>query len=111
MSSWGEMQDLVGRYRREHGFITPQTISNKKMRVTHADVMLGKIALMQSELGEAAEAVRDHNYDNFYEELADVVIRIMDVCDATGVYLWPIIEEKMEINIQRPHRHGRRTTL
>lgn len=111
MSKWIEMQGRVGQYRRDHGFFTPVNISDDQVLVTAADVMLGKIALMQSELGEAVEAIRDHDEQNFFEELADVVIRIMDVCDAMEIDLWPLIEAKQDINEKRPHRHGRKTTL
>ncbi len=106
-----KMQDRVGQYRSKHGFKTPNGISSEPFTVTEADVMLGKIALMQSELGEAVEAIRDHDEQNFFEELADVIIRIMDVCDAMEIDLWPLIEAKMDVNEKRPYRHGRKTTL
>jgi len=39
-------------------------------------------------------------------ELADVVIRIMDTCEAYGIDLEEAIRIKHEFNKTRPHRHG-----
>lgn len=41
------------------------------------------------------------------EELADVVIRIMDLCEAEGFDLQDTIKSKMAYNATRPHRHGK----
>jgi len=40
------------------------------------------------------------------EELADVVIRVMDMCEAYGINLESEIEKKHKINKGRPYRHG-----
>ena len=72
------------------------------------------IALIHSELSEALEALRNGNppddkipqYNGATAELADAVIRILDMCEARG---WPIagaIVDKMRYNATRPHRHG-----
>lgn len=39
-------------------------------------------------------------------ELADVVIRIFDMCGKYGIDLEAAIEQKMLFNSTRPHRHG-----
>lgn len=39
-------------------------------------------------------------------ELADVVIRIFDMCGRYGIDLEKAIEEKMAYNATRPHKHG-----
>lgn len=39
-------------------------------------------------------------------ELADVVIRVMDLAQAAGIDLVYEMERKMEYNKSRPHRHG-----
>jgi NTP pyrophosphatase (non-canonical NTP hydrolase) len=39
-------------------------------------------------------------------ELADVVIRIFDMCGRYGIDLERAIAEKMAYNATRPHRHG-----
>lgn len=71
------------------------------------------IALMHSELSEALEAARCNansdkitGFTGIEEELADVIIRIMD---ASGQHGWRVaraLVAKMAYNQIRPHRHG-----
>lgn len=73
-----------------------------------------KIALMHSELSEALEAVRDGNYDGDHgvtEELADVVIRVADLCGRRGLDLSGAIVAKMQKNAGRPRGHGRKVAV
>ncbi len=42
----------------------------------------------------------------FASELADVVIRVLDLAGALDIDMQRAIEEKMAYNATRPHRHG-----
>jgi NTP pyrophosphatase (non-canonical NTP hydrolase) len=64
------------------------------------------LALIHSEVSEALEADRKGDADNFSEELADVCIRIFDLCGSRGIDLEAAISKKMEYNKSRNYKHG-----
>ncbi|KKL75010.1 hypothetical protein LCGC14_2059140 [marine sediment metagenome] len=73
------------------------------------------IALMHSELSEALEAIRHGNppddkipeFNGYEVELADCVIRIMDVAIARNLRVAEAIVAKMAFNEGRPYKHGK----
>ena len=72
------------------------------------------IALMHSELSEALEALRLGNqsddkipeFSGLEAELADVIIRIMDMAAARNLNIAGAILAKANFNTQREHKHG-----
>lgn len=69
---------------------------------------LAEMALIHSEVSEASEALRMGNISNFAEELADIVIRVMDSAAARGFDLQNHVLVKMEKNATREYLHGKR---
>lgn len=73
------------------------------------------IALMHSELSEALEAIRHGNpqsdkiphFTNLEEELADVIIRILDYSAGRGLRIGEAIAAKHAYNVHRPYKHGK----
>lgn len=65
------------------------------------------LMLIVTELGEACEADRKNNWDNFKEEIADTFIRLADMCGYLDIDIETEIEKKVEINKKRPYRHGK----
>ena len=73
-----------------------------------------KIALMHAELSECLEGLRQNNPPSDHipdfslaeEELADVIIRIMDFAEYKGYIVSEAIIDKMEFNEQRKYKHG-----
>lgn len=64
------------------------------------------LALIHSEVTEALEAIRHNDRENFTEELADVVIRVLDTSHGLGLDLAGALLAKLEKNAARGHRHG-----
>lgn len=56
---------------------------------------------------EMLSAVEEYNWDNAVEELADVVIMAMSAAGYLGIDIDAAIRRKMEINKQRPWKHGK----
>lgn len=67
-----------------------------------------KLALIHSEVSEALEANRKGGtLELLGEELADIVIRVMDLAEGASINLGAAIVRKHEKNLNRPFMHGR----
>jgi NTP pyrophosphatase (non-canonical NTP hydrolase) len=100
--TWGEVAMETLQIAKDHGWEEPNQNDGES------------ICLMHSELSEALEAVRHGNppsvhipqFSGVEEELADVVIRIMNYAARKGYRLPEAILAKKEFNRNRSFRHG-----
>jgi len=67
-----------------------------------------KLMLIVTEVVEACEADRKNNKEEFKEEIADVFIRLFDLCGYLNIDIEKEINGKMIINKSRPKLHGKR---
>ena len=96
----------------EHGFTkiyddlmdaVPVELQRDMRRTT----LLAKLALITSEVGEAVSALQHGDDLGFAEEVADVVIRVLDLCGYAHINLGCIMSSKMQVNRKRPYLHGK----
>ena len=69
--------------------------------------MIYALALVITEISEAIEGVREKDYLNLQEELADAIIRILHICAVMDIDIEKAIREKMIINESREYLHGK----
>lgn len=62
------------------------------------------LCLIHSEVSEALEAYR--NDEPIGEELADVIIRTLDMAIGLGIDIGKEVSDKHEYNKGRPYKHG-----
>lgn len=88
----------------EKGFLegAPRTLS------TEHDVrmVLSYLALIHSEVSEAVEEARRGQAYAMGKELADVILRVTQLCYTLGIPLEDLVYEKLEFNKTRPYKHG-----
>lgn len=88
----------------EKGFLqdAPTNIHN-----THdARYVLSYLALIHAEVSEACEEARRGKVHAMGYELADVVLRVTQLCYTMGIDLDQLVMNKLAINKERPHMHG-----
>lgn len=97
----------------EHGFhkqyddLMESVPVEQKQAMRRASI-LAKLALIASEVGEAVGAVQHGNDSELAMELADIVIRTMDVCGSEYIDLGRVMLAKMQHNRNRPYLHGKK---
>lgn len=100
----------------EHGFYEEQVdleeyLASKDEPDKHAlattNFTLAQLAKVACEVGEAVDAIQRGEYLQLHEELADVVIRVMDLAGYLEFRLGDCIMLKMEKNRKRPWKHGK----
>ena len=64
---------------------------------------------IHSEVSEASEAIRDNDVKGFAEELADIFIRLLNLCEVWKLDLEEEVNRKHLKNSNRPFLHGRKS--
>ena len=101
MTSTGlnELSAAIYTWAKGHGFW--------ESRADLYEVLAIKVALIHSEATEALEALRKEDYVNFAEELADIIIRVLDTAGHMQIDIEKEVLNKMAKNNNRPHKHGK----
>lgn len=85
---------------------------NNDEKATKDAYISQKLLLVISEISEATEAMRSNKYgleekNTFEDELADSIIRILDLCAELNIDIEKQIDWKMKINKQREYKHSK----
>lgn len=68
-----------------------------------------RLALIHTEVAEATEELRhaEVDWDKFADELADIIIRVVDLAEVHDLSIGDAVVQKMEKNRGRPYKHGK----
>ncbi len=126
-----QLSQHVHQNNKAKGFYDKiNAIESKICRETNSDVwhltqedfdfvketfIIKQMGLIDGEIGEAMEAVRKNDAmddklphrKGSHCELADALIRILDLSGYLGIDLQTIVEEKLAFNQTRPYLHGK----
>ena len=122
MNSLNELRNKAYKTACEHGW-------HDKPVMDRTEHILAELALIHSEVSEASEAVRTGNFftiqksavevieesnelfkntikDSFQDELADIIIRVLDLCGERKIDIESHVLAKMMYNEGRSYKHG-----
>lgn len=105
-----ELVEKAHENARKHGFWEDwdrRCSSGLALQDDYNNAIATRLMLIVSELGEALEGLRYSDMANFKEELADVAIRLADLCGGLGIDLESEVEKKMKKNRKRGYKHGK----
>ncbi len=102
-------------FRQDIALINALTDNLEVCEYLMNNIIATKLMLIVSEASEALDSLRKVGSNktilgegNFIEELADIMIRVMDLADIVGLDLGAAVVDKIEINSSRPHKHGKK---
>lgn len=111
---FSKLQEDIYRDNHEKGFWPKWVFSNPEA----TDYVYGaKIGLIHTEVSEMMEALRSiepiysekiPGFTLLEEEAADAIIRILDLTGSRGLKIGAAIVAKLEYNLKRPPKHGKR---
>jgi len=96
-----KIEEEIRKINDKNGWIFPENAWNKL-----ENFIPTKLMLCVSELSEALEAYRNYDFENFKEEIADTMIRLLDLTTGLNINIGEEIVKKLEINKKRGYKHG-----
>jgi NTP pyrophosphatase (non-canonical NTP hydrolase) len=101
-----ELRDAIYEDAVAHGlYDDPQFARNHPFGFMHLCRNLG--LRIKEEIEELLSATLCANFEHFKEELADIIIICLSVAGYLGIDIDAVVKRKMEINKERPWKHGK----
>jgi NTP pyrophosphatase (non-canonical NTP hydrolase) len=102
------LEDAVSDMADAH----PELFKDDEELQLHNTMLTSRLALISTEIGEAIDALREnkHGYgvkDTFEDELADVILRLMDLIGGLDIDIESQLRWKANYNKSRGYRHGK----
>jgi NTP pyrophosphatase (non-canonical NTP hydrolase) len=102
-----EQNRSKGFYDRERLVVVDPVLGDVEGRPVNPSLPSEKLLLIVSEVCETQNALRNNDFENEAEEVADILIRTLDYAAWRGIKLDSEVWKKMGKNQERPHLHGR----
>ena len=109
---WDSMHNAISNKE-----VNGEVIEPKNKKAIKDAFISQKNGLIMSECGEALEAMRRFDYeangygigvkDSFADEIADAIIRLLDLCGELNINIDAQIQWKMDYNNGRSEKHGK----
>jgi len=118
-----ELQTKVHANAKEKGFYEGEKNTGEMLALIHAEVSealeadrAGKYCtdddvrcvMLNINSANFPEVYKNYIKGTFDEEMADIVIRVLDFCAFKGIDLESHIEAKMKYNSMREYKHGKK---
>lgn len=104
-----EWQHIVHLNNVEHGFYEGGDAENidRKMLLSVGELIEAQEELRSGHEPEEVYYAESGKPEGFGIELADAIIRILDIAEYAGLDMGALMAEKHLFNVTRPHKHGR----
>jgi len=102
---WDMEESVLDKMKTQQGFF-----KGAEIEAVQNAFKCQRLLLIISEVIEAMDTIRDPNNseDTFDEELADILIRTLDVSRGYDIYLQDEVEKKLDKNKSRPPLHNKK---
>lgn len=77
------------------------------VEIAKRNFVLSQLSKISGEVGEAVSAIQHNEPYELWEEMADVVIRLLDLAAYIECPIGDVIIKKMAVNENRPYLHGK----